>query len=66
MLQKMVFDHSWLSCGAVNTVFMCKIGIEYQYASRAVCAYAYVFGKRPGCALIGAYALIRKNTVCTF
>ena len=25
--------------------------------------YAYVFGKRPGCVLIGACALIRTNTV---
>ena len=60
----MVFDHLRLSCDAVDTVFICKIGIIYQYASRAVCAYAYVFGKRPGCALIGgACALIRTNTV---
>ena len=43
---------------------MCKIVIKCQYASRAVCAYAHVFQKRPGCALIGACALIRTNTVC--
>ena len=59
----MVFDHLRLSCDAVNTVFMCKIGIKYQYASRAVCAYAYVVEKLPGCALIGACVLIRTNTV---
>ena len=28
-----------------------------------MCAYAYVFRKRPGCALIGACVLIRTNTV---
>ena len=62
----MVFDHLWLSCDAVNTVFMCKIGIKYQYASRAVCAYAYVFWETAGCGLIGACALIRTNTVVCF
>ena len=42
---------------------MCKIGIKYQYACQAVCAYAHDFRKRPGCVLIGACALIRTNTV---
>ena len=42
---------------------MCNIGIEYQYFSRAVCAYAHVFWKQPGCAVIGACALIRMNMV---
>ena len=28
-----------------------------------MCAYAHIFRKRPGCALIGACALIRTNTV---
>ena len=36
---------------------------NYQYARRVVCAYVYDFQKRPGCALIGACALIRTNTV---
>ena len=46
---------------------MDKIGIKYQCASRAVCAYADVFlGKRPGCAFIGASVLIRKTTVFNF
>ena len=58
-----MFDHLKLNCDAVNTVFMCKFGIKYQYAGRAVCAYAYVFWKRPGCVLIGACSLIRTNTV---
>ena len=49
-----------------NTVFMCKIGLKYQYASRTVCTYAHGFQKRPGCALIGACALIRTNTVGGF
>ena len=40
---------------------MCRIDVKYQYAIRAVCAYACVFLKRPGCALIGACALIRTN-----
>ena len=46
-----------------NVVLMCKIGIKYQYFNRVVCAYAHFFLKRPGCALIGACALIRTNTV---
>ena len=44
-------------------------GVKYQYASRAVCAYArctifffFFFCKRLGSALIGAYALIRTDT----
>ena len=37
--------------------------LKYQYASRTLCAYAHVFRKRPGCALIGACALIRMNTI---
>ena len=46
---------------------MDKIGIKYQYASRAVCAYADDFlGKRPGCAFIGASVIIRTNTVFNF
>ena len=42
---------------------MCKIGTKYQYCSRVVCACAQLFQKQPGCALIGACALIRTNTV---
>ena len=47
-----------------NIVLMCKIGVKYLYASQGMCAY--VFGKRPGCELIGACALIRMNTVINF
>ena len=42
---------------------MCKIAEKYQYARRAGCAYAHNFREYPGCALIGACALIRTNTV---
>ena len=63
---KIVIDRRRLGFNAVNTVFMCKTGIKYQYIARAVCAYAHAFRKRPGCALIGACALIRTNTVCYF
>ena len=58
------FDHLRLSFQAVNTVFICKMCIKYQYASPEVCACTHVFWKRQGCALIGACALIRTNTVC--
>ena len=58
-----VFDHLRLSFNVVNTVFLCKNYVKNRYASQAVCAYAHVLGKRPGCALIGACALIRTNTV---
>ena len=60
---KIVFDHMRLSFNDVNTVFLCKKYVRYQYARGAVCAYACVFQRRPGCALIGACALIRMNTV---
>ena len=46
-----------------NVVFMFTIGLKCQYASREVCAYAHDFWKRPECALIGACALSRTNTV---
>ena len=36
---------------------------KYQNAGQAVCVYVYAFRKRPGCALIGACALIITNTV---
>ena len=39
---------------------MSKICAKYQYASRAVCAYAHIFQNSPGCALIGACALIKN------
>ena len=42
---------------------MCKIAVKYKYASRAVCAYTHIFQKPRGCALIGACAVIRTNTV---
>ena len=60
---KIVFDHLRLSLNAVNVVLIGKFGIKYQYSSRAVCAYEHVFWKQPGCALIGACALIGTNTV---
>ena len=44
-------------------VFICKIDVKCQYAGRTLWAYAYVFQKRPGCALIGACVLIRTNAV---
>ena len=47
----------------VYIVSVCKIGIKYHCASRVVCTYAHDFLKRPGFALIGAYALIRTNRV---
>ena len=61
-----VFEHLRLSFNVVDTVFMCKIGIKYRNVSQAVCAYAHDFRKRPGCALIEAYALIRTNMVYNF
>ena len=60
---KIVSDHLRLSFNATNAVFLCRIGVKYHYTIRVVCAYAIVFRKRPGCALIGACALIRTNTV---
>ena len=42
---------------------MSIVGLKYQCFSRAVFAYAQEFRKRPRCALIGACALIRTNTV---
>ena len=60
---KVVFDHLRFSFNASNAVLMCRISVKYQYTIQAVCAFAYVFQKIPGCALIGACALIRKNTV---
>ena len=60
--RKIVFDHLRIriSIAAVNTILLCKICIKYPYASRAVCTYAHVFLR---CALVGTYALIRKNMV---
>ena len=60
---KVVFDHLRFSFNASNAVLMCRISVKYQYTIQAVCAYAYVFQKILGCALIGACALIRTNTV---
>ena len=37
--------------------------VKYQYASLEVCAYAHIFQKRPGCAVIGACGLIKSKTV---
>ena len=58
-----MFGHLLLNLNGDKTIFSCKNGVKYQYASRAVCAYAHIFRKRPGYALIGACALIRTNTV---
>ena len=55
-----MFDQLRLSFNAIQK---CKIAEKYQHARRVVCAYVYDFRKRPGCALIGACALIRTNTV---
>ena len=63
---KTVFDHLRLSFYAINTVFLCENCVKYQYAGLAVCAYAHVYQKQPGCALIGACALIRTNMVGTY
>ena len=63
---KIVFEYIRLNSNVVNTVFLSENCVKYQYARRAVCAYARVFRKRPGCALIGACALIRTNTVYHF
>ena len=60
---KIALDHMRLSFNEVNMEFWCKKYVKYQYARRAVCAYARVFRKRPGCALIGTCALIRTNAV---
>ena len=62
----MVLDHLRLSFNASDAVLMCRIGVKYQHTIRAVCAYARVFQNQRGCALIGACALIRTNTVDTF
>ena len=42
---KILFDRLRLSFDAANKILMCKIGIKWQFASRAVFAYAYVFFK---------------------
>ena len=59
-----MFDNPKLS---FNMVLKYNIGVKYQYACRALCAYAYDFQNQQMCALIGACALIRTNTVymCT-
>ena len=62
--RKIAIGHLRICFNAANTVLMCKIGIKYLYASRAVRAYAHVFRKRLGRALIRASALIRMNAVC--
>ena len=59
---KVDFDHLRLSFNASHAVLMCRIGAK-QDIIHAVCAYAQAFRKWPGCALIGACALIRTNTV---
>ena len=56
-----VFDHLKINFDVVNVVLMYQIPITYQDASWAVCANAHVFRKGPGCALIGACALVITN-----
>ena len=51
-----MFDHLRLSCNVAD-MYLC---VKYQHASGAVCAHVW---KQPECALIGACALIRRNTV---
>ena len=65
---KIVFDHAMLSLNAAITVFLCKNCIKKKTIclSRSVCLSICFFWKRPGCALIGACALIRTNTVCIY
>ena len=58
---KTAIHHLMLS---FDTVFMCKIGVNYQYISRDMCAYEHLYlRKRQVCAAIGACALIRMNVV---
>ena len=61
--RKLLFDHLLVR---FNVVFLCKIGLKCQYASRAVCAYVHIFQKIPGCALIAACVLIGTNTVSKY
>ena len=61
---KVVYDHLRLSVNASNALSLCRIVVKYQHTIGAVGPYAHVFRKPPGCALIGACALIRTNTVC--
>ena len=49
-----------------NAELMCRIDVKYQYTIQAVCAYAHVFLKQLGCALIGACALTRRNMISHF
>ena len=66
---KIVFDHLRLHLNASNAALMCRIGAKYKYTIHAVCAYApvcayaHVFQKWPGFALIGACVLFRMNTL---
>ena len=61
-LNKRVLGHLILG---FDTVLMCEIVVKYHCSSRGVCVYVLVFRSPPGCALIGACALIKTNTVCT-
>ena len=58
-----MFDYLSSRNNAVDTVLMSNIGAECQFVSRAVCADAYDFRKRPGCVLTGACALMRRKMV---
>ena len=61
---KIVFDRLRLSFNAATILLLlCKKYAKCKFASRAVCTYAHVSQKRPGCALIGECALNRTNTV---
>ena len=61
-LFKIVFGSLRLSFNAVNTIFMCKIGINTNMLVQQ-CAFMQVFRKQPGYVLIGACVLIRMNMV---
>ena len=52
-----------MSFDASNAILVCRIDVKHQYTIQAVFAYAHIFRKRPGCALIGACALIKTKTV---
>ena len=62
--REICFDHLRLR---FYVVLMCNSGLKYRYVRRAVCAYVHIFQKLPGCAVIGACALIRTITVgCSY
>ena len=56
----MVFDHLWLSCDAVNTVFMCKIGIKCQSGSMRLCICFFFLGNDQGVCLLEHVRLLER------